>query len=594
VSYNLPPVASDDTGIELQLPLEIPLSTAPRQGRPQIGLPTGTTPMAVARNRMLLVSSLFAMAFLMVTVRLVDATLLNAPSTQITLNSAGEAVATASRADITDRNGDLLATSLPTQSLYAEPKRILDVVAAARALIDVLPSLKYEELLEKMTSGRQSIRIARSLTPDEVYRVNALGVPGFVFQTEMTRIYPAGASVVHAIGYTDVDGNGLSGLERGLDARLKQGGGAVATSLDLRLQHIMERELSNAIEEFRAVGGAGVVMDAWTGEILAAVSLPDFAPTDISTAGDEARFNRYALGVYELGSVMKVINTTAALESGRVNVNDFFDASHPLQIGRFSINDYHNEGRWLSVPEVFLYSSNIGAARMALEMGGAFQHEFLCKVGLCTALPLELGEVGHPLLPTRWPDVTVATVAFGHGISLTPLHLVRATATIMNGGHLVTPTFLAQPAPVTPQGPVVVSANTADMMRRIMRANVTSPEGSGSKAEASGYFVGGKTGTAEKTVGRRYSQDARLSSFIAAFPAYNPRYIIYAMIDEPRGTASTHGFATGGWVAAPMVGRVIAQMGPLYGMKPLAPDDADAVRALSLEVRTRRTESASY
>ncbi len=594
MSYNLPPVAGDDTGIELQLPLEIPLSTAPRQGRPQIGLPTGTTPMAVARNRMLLVSSLFAMAFLMVTVRLVDATLLNAPSTQITLNSAGEAVATTSRADITDRNGDLLATSLPTQSLYAEPKRILDVVAAARALIDVLPSLKYEELLEKMTSGRQSIRIARSLTPDEVYRVNALGVPGFVFQTEMTRIYPAGASVVHAIGYTDVDGNGLSGLERGLDARLKQGGGAVATSLDLRLQHIMERELSNAIEEFRAVGGAGVVMDAWTGEILAAVSLPDFAPTDISTAGDEARFNRYALGVYELGSVMKVINTAAALESGRVNVSDFFDASHSLQIGRFSINDYHPEHRWLSTPEVFLYSSNIGAARMALEMGGAFQHSFLCKVGLCTALPLELGEVGNPLLPARWPDITVATVAFGHGISLTPLHLVRATATIMNGGHLVTPTFLAQPAPVAPQGPAVVSANTADMMRRIMRANVTSPEGSGSKAEASGYFVGGKTGTAEKTVGRRYSQDARLSSFIAAFPAYNPRYIIYAMIDEPRGTASTHGFATGGWVAAPMVGRVIAQMGPLYGMKPLAPDDADAVRALSLEVRTRRTESASY
>ncbi len=594
MSYNLPPVAGDDTGIELQLPLEIPLSTAPRQGRPQIGLPTGTTPMAVARNRMLLVSSLFAMAFLMVTVRLVDATLLNAASPQITLNSAGEAVTTANRADITDRNGELLATSLPTQSLYAEPKRILDVVAAARALIDVLPSLKYEEVLEKMTSARQSIRIARSLTPDEVYRVNALGVPGFVFQTEMTRIYPAGASVVHAVGYTDVDGNGLSGLERGLDTRLKQGGGAVATSLDLRLQHIMERELANTIEEFRAVGGAGVVMDAWTGEILAAVSLPDFAPADINTAGDEARFNRYALGVYELGSVMKVINTAAALESGRANVNDFFDASRPLQIGRFTINDYHREGRWLSVPEVFLYSSNIGAARMALEMGGAFQHEFLCRVGLCTALPLELGEVGRPLLPARWPDVTVATVAFGHGISLTPLHLVRATATIMNGGHLVAPTFLAQPAPVAPQGPVVVSAHTVDLMRRIMRANVTSPEGSGGKADVPGYFVGGKTGTAEKTVGRRYSQDARLSSFVAAFPAYNPRYIVYAMIDEPRGTASTHGFATGGWVAAPMISRVIAQMGPLYGMKPLAPDDADAVRALSLEVRTRRAESASY
>ena len=594
MSYTVPPASGGDEGIELQLPLEIPLSTAPRQGRPQIGLPTATTPMAQARNRMLLVSSFFAMAFLAVAVRLVDATVLQPSSEQTTVNSAGETVPMAGRADITDRNGELLATSLPTQSLYAEPRRILDTVAAAKALVDVLPSLKYEDLLEKLTSGRQSICIARSLTPDEVYRVNALGVPGFIFQTEMTRLYPAGASVVHAIGYTDVDGNGLSGIERGLDARLRQNNQPIVTSLDMRLQHLMERELSSAIEEFRAIGGAGIIMDAWTGEVLAAVSLPDYAPTDVGTAGDEARFNRYALGVYELGSVMKVVNTAAALESGRVGVTSFFDASKPLQIGRFSINDFHPEHRWLSTPEVFLYSSNIGAARMALEMGGAYQHDFLCKVGLCSALPLELGEVGHPMLPARWPDVTVATVAFGHGISVTPLHLVRATATIMNGGHLVTPTFLAQPAPVAPQGPTVMSERTVDLMRRIMRANVTSPEGSGGRADVPGYFVGGKTGTAEKTVGHRYSPDARLSSFIATFPGYNPRYVVYAMLDEPRGTASTHGFATGGWVAAPLVGRVIAQMGPLYGMKPLAPDDADAVRALSLEVRTRRAEIASY
>lgn len=595
MSYNLPPTEPDMTGIELQLPLDIPLSTAPRQGRPLIGLPTASTPMARARNRMLLVSSVFAMAFLLVGVRLIDATILSTPSGGTAGFAApGSAADNIHRADITDRNGALLATSLPTQSLYVEPRRVLDSVAAARALVDVLPALSYEDVLEKITSGRQSVRLARSLTPDEVYRVNALGVPGFVFQTEMTRLYPAGASVVHAIGYTDVDGNGLSGLERGMDARLKQGGAPVASSIDLRLQHIMERELGGAIEEFRAVGGAGIVMDTWTGEVLAAVSLPDYAPADVGTAGDEARFNRYALGVYELGSVMKVINTAAALESGRVGVTSFYDASKPLQIGRFAINDFHPEHRWLSTPEVFLYSSNIGAARMALEMGGPFQHEFLCKVGLCTALPLELGEVGHPMMPQRWPDITVATVAFGHGISVTPLHLVRATATIMNGGHLVTPTFLARPAPDTPQGPVVVSERTVDLMRRIMRANVTSPEGSGGRAEVPGYFVGGKTGTAEKTVGRRYSQDARLSSFIATFPSYNPRYVVYAMLDEPRGNASTHGFATGGWVAAPLVGRVIAQMGPLYGMKPLAPDDADAVRALSLEVRTRRPESASY
>ncbi len=575
-----------DDGDELQLQLDIPLSLAPRASHNPAARAAPHALLARAQARLVFVSTVFFGLFLIVALRLFDATMLTETPSRVAVEGdteTGQIV----RANMTDRYGELLATSLPTKSLYADPKRVLDPDAAAHALVGVFPDLNYKEILEKLTSARRFVWIRRNLTPDEIYRVNALGQPGLEFQAEHVRIYPAGGATVHVVGTTDVDGHGLSGVERGLEARMMQGGDPVALSLDLRLQHIVEREVQDATRMFRAVGGTGIVMDIRSGEILAAVSLPTYAPTAMSEAGEEARFNRFSLGTYELGSVMKVLNTAAALESGKVHLWDVFDTTHPITFGRFTINDYHPVQKRLSVPEIFLYSSNIGSARMALQFGPAFQHAFLCRLGVCDALKTEIPEVGVPQIPRDWKEINAMTIAFGHGVAISPLQFVRAAAATLNGGHLVTPTFLRRDSVSAPVGPTVVSARTVDAMRRIMRANVTEAEGSGKKAEVPGYFVGGKTGTAEKTQGRRYSQDARLSSFLAAFPMQDPRYIVFVMIDEPHPTAETYGFATGGWVAAPVAGHIIAQMGPLLGMAPFSLDDPEIAKALELDISGR-------
>lgn len=580
------------SAVEQHLPLDIPLTLAPRQGRTPLNRTAPHSVLAQAQTRLVAVGAFTVAAFLIVALRLVDATLLQPDAVNPAL--AGPTNLNAPlvlRADITDRKGELLATSLPTQSLYADPARLLDPVEAARALSKTFPDLKYEELLDKLSTARRFVWIKRNLTPEDVYRANALGLPGLEFQQESTRIYPAGSATVHTIGFTDVDGKGLGGIERGLNTRMLEGGQPVALSLDLRLQHLVEREVQRAIDEHRAVGGAGLVMDIYTGEMLAAVSLPDFAPGQAATAGDEARFNRFALGTYELGSVMKVITTAAGLESGRMTLDSFYDASKPLQYGRFTINDYHPERRWLSVAEIFLHSSNIGAARMALEMGPAMTRDYFCKLGLCQDMKTELAENGDAIVPREWKELTAVTASFGHGLSVTPLHMMRATAATLSG-YLVTPTFLRQAETDHPLGNRVLSERTVDQMRRIMRANVVA--GSGGKADAEGYLVGGKTGTAEKTQGRRYSKDANLSSFIGAFPMNDPRYLVMVMIDEPQGNKETHGFTTGGWVSAPVVGRIVAQMGPLYGIIPHKPDEPEIKRALSLDIKSRSEELETY
>lgn len=580
------------TLIEPQLPLDIPLTLAPRQGRPALHHNAPHALLVRAQGRLVALSAILTCAFLVVGLRLVDATVLQPARTQPEIaGPSNPGAAPILRADITDRNGELMATSLPTQSLYADPAKLIDPVAAAKGLAEALPDLKYEEILDKLSSARRFVWIKRNLTPDEVYRANALGFPGLEFQPESSRLYPAGTSAVHVLGFTDVDNHGLGGIERGLNDRLISGTGPVALSIDLRLQHIMERELQKSITDFKAVGGAGLVMDAWTGEILAAVSLPDFEPVSAGSASDEARFNRFALGSYELGSVMKLITVTAGLESGRMNLGSFYDASQPLRYGRFTINDFHPEHRWLSVAEIFTYSSNIGAARMAMDMGPAVEKDFFCKLGLCNTLRTELAENGDARVPAEWKELDAMTISFGHSIAVTPLQFVRAGAATITG-HLVTPTFLRREGSAQQLGPQVVSDQTVDQIRRVMRANVL--VGSGGQANAEGYLVGGKTGTAEKTTGHRYSRDANLSSFFGAFPMNNPRYIVFAMVDEPQGNTSSHGFRTGGWTAAPVVGRVIAQMGPLYGIAPQDAASPQVRQALSLDIKTRATQRETY
>ncbi|MFQ5939754.1 MAG: peptidoglycan D,D-transpeptidase FtsI family protein, partial [Alphaproteobacteria bacterium] len=389
------------------------------------------------------------------------------------------------------------------------------------------------------------------------------------------RVYPQGRLVAHVVGFTDIDGHGLAGMERTFEAELRQAAvGPLALAIDMRFQQVLREELARSMAEFQAVGAAGVVLDARSGEVLAMVSLPDFDPHRPPNE-PEARFNRASLGVYEMGSVFKVFTTAIALDSGVVRLTDGYDATRPIRVQRYLIRDFHPKKRWLTVPEIFVYSSNIGAAKMALDVGTDRQRAFLGKLGLLQPSALELLEVASPIVPFPWREINTMTIGFGHGLAVSPVQLAAAFAAIVNGGIMRPPTLLARENRPPPAGRRVISPKTSAWMRQLLRLVVT--HGTGRKAAAAGYLVGGKTGTGEKAGPGGYRRRALLSSFAAAFPIHAPRYVVLAMLDEPKGTPETFGYATGGWTAAPTAGRIIARLGPLAGIRPLD-DDSDPVR----------------
>jgi cell division protein FtsI (penicillin-binding protein 3) len=528
---------------------------------------TAKQSLETARHRLMVGGVLFTVAFSIVGLRLVDVTLLKeAREPRIGLSHRVPPLEQ-ERADIVDRNGDLIATSLATASLYANPRLMLDPVEAATKLARTLPGLNEQETAHRLASDRAFIWLRRNLTPRQQFAVNRLGIPGLFFQREERRVYPDGALTSHVVGFTDVDNHGLAGIEQYFDDRLRHGGDPLQLSIDLRLQHIVHQELATAIEEFRAIGGAAIVLDVATSEILSLVSLPDFDPNNPGAAPNETRFNRATLGTYEPGSTFKLFNVAAALDSGTVTLRDGFDASKPIQISRFTISDFEGQKRWLTVPEIIMYSSNIGSARMAMEMGRDRQRDFLGRVGLLKAPTLELPELAAPQIPSPWRDINVMTVAFGHGIAVTPLQIVVGVAALANGGVLRPATLLKRPASDMPQGERVIAQRTSEQVRGLMRLVVE--KGTAKFANAPGYSVGGKTGTTEKNIKGRYYRDKRISSFIGAFPINAPRFVLYFMLDEPKATKATHGFATAGWVAAPSAGRLVNQIAALYGLPPV-------------------------
>jgi cell division protein FtsI (penicillin-binding protein 3) len=551
--------------------------------REEIVLLDGATKKAleIGRSRLLVGGLLFGLAFLAIVGRLVDVSLLQDVS-EPRLAGQVPVAPVAERADITDRNGVILATSLATFSLFANPNQVLDADEAAKELAGVLPELSVAELKAKLGADKSFVWLQRNLTPRQQMDVTRLGIPGLYFQAEEKRVYPLGALASHVVGFTDLDNRGLSGVEDSFEDVLAGGRHPVQLSIDVRIQQIMHEELTRGIADFNGIGGAGIVLDAQTGELLAMVSLPDFDPNQAGTAGPEQRFNRATLGIYEMGSTFKVFNTAMALDSGRIQLTDKFDTTKPIQIGRYTIHDFEPMHRWLSVPEIFMLSSNIGAARMAMEMGTDSQKSFLAKVGMLRPVSVELPELGRPLYPSEWRPINTMTIAFGHGIAVSPLHVVSGVAAMVNGGIMRPATLIKRGPDEVSDGQRVISPNTSNLMRELFRLVVQA--GTGKSAEAPGYLVGGKTGTAEKQVAKGYSTNARLASFVGAFPMSDPRYIVLVMVDEPKPNAHSYGFATGGWVAAPVVSRIVQRMAPLLGMAPVPNDAPETKNDLLLTV----------
>lgn len=555
-----------------------------RPREPRVRLQSkNATALEQGRSRLVLTAAFFAMAFGAVGLKLMDATIL-AGGQEPGATRAASAVAPQSRADIVDRNGVLLATSLATASLYADPKLVIDPQEATAKLVQVLPELDRQALLASLKEDKRFVWIKRNLTPKQQYEVNRLGIPGLAFQREERRIYPQGSLAAHVVGFSGVDNVGLMGIEQRFDKQLKETQGPLQLSIDVRLQHILRKEIQVTLDEFRAIGGAGMVMDVHTGELLAMVSLPDFdphsPPPPIEEQDLDPRFNRNTLGVYEAGSTFKIFNTAMALESGQVRLRDSFDATRSIRIGRHSISDYHPENRWMDVVDIFKHSSNVGSVRMAERIGPAAQKEFMSKVGFTRPVPLELPELGWPIVPNPWREVNMMTISFGHGMSVSPLHVVTAAAGVINDGMGVAPTLLKRDREEPIAGNRLVSERVSDTMRRLMRMVVT--DGTARKADAPGYLVGGKTGTAEKVKRGGYAKKALITSFVGAFPMNDPRYVVYVMVDEPKPSKNSFGFATAGWTAAPTVGRIVSQIGPLLGVKPQDATSPDVVHALAI------------
>lgn len=530
------------------------------------------------RQRLWLAAGIFAIAFFMVAIRLVEVSVLTADSrspSRVAHHNASSDV-TFERGEITDRNGVLLATNLTTASVYANPLEIKDIDEAVRGLRSVFPDLAEETLRSRLESRRSFVWINRNITPSEMYDVNALGIPGVYFQRDERRTYPHGRLTAHILGQVDVDNIGVSGIERSFDSLLRDHSNhleSLELSLDIRVQYALYEELKTAMQKFRARGASGVVLDVNSGEILGMVSLPDFDPHDSKYADAAARFNRNTLGVYEMGSTFKSFTVAMALDSGRVSVTDTYDTSEPIRYAGRVIRDYHPRREPQSVPEIYIHSSNIGTVKMAMDAGLEREAPFLSRLGMLDRLEIELPEAAQPMVPAKWREINAMTVSYGHGIAVTPLHLARGTAALINGGQLKPVTLLKEGNGKQPEGERVISSRTSAMMRAMMRLTVQ--EGTGRKAKVVGYRVGGKTGTAEKAVNGHYKRDALLSSFIGAFPMDDPKYLVLAVMDEPQGIEETHGYATGGYTAAPVVANVVSRIGPMLGIEPEIPTEID-------------------
>ena len=525
----------------------------------------------LARGRLVLISAVFVLAYILLAARAFDLMIIQGGLTEgdFTQTSAAQEPASITRADIVDRNGVLLATTLKTASLFVDPEFISDPQATAQGLVKIFPDLAFGDVLQKLQSDKRFIWIKRNIMPAEQYAVLELGQPGLQFEYEDTRVYPQGALGAHLVGYTDIDSHGQAGIERSFD-KLLGDGQPLALTLDIRLQHALHREVQKSMKEFSAKAGAGVILDVTNGEVLAGVSLPDFDPHKAGDADKEEIFNRLTLGVYELGSVFKIFTTAALFETKNVPMSATFDAREPIKRGRFTINDYHGEDRVLTVPEVFMYSSNIGTAMMGEAVGTDGLKGFLKDIGLLTPLEFEVMEITSPIVPSPWRDINTLTAAYGHGVATTPMQLTTAVASIMNGGILVKPKIVmdtaATPSPQKSDEIRIVSPQTAHRMRQLMRLVVT--DGTGSNADVPGYSVGGKTGTAEQPGGGGYDRKRLISSFIGVFPMDAPRYAVFVMLDQPKGTKASFGYATGGWTSAPAVARVIASMASIMGLQP--------------------------
>ena len=535
-----------------------------------------------AEGRLLLLGLMFFCAFIVIGGRM--GTLASSVPEEPRAAAEGNPII-GQRADIVDRNGRLLATNLDTFSLYAHPRQMLDPARTATQLAAIFPEMDADRLLADFTGERRFLWLRRQMSPEQMQAVHDIGSPGLLFGPREMRLYPNGSLAAHILGgarygregVSSAEVIGVAGVERQFDTFLRDPaneGAPLQLSIDLSIQAATERVLAGGMALMNAKGATAVLMDIHSGEIIAMASLPDFDPNSrpqVATTGDQSDsplFNRAVQGVYELGSVFKIFTVAQAMELGLVNADTIIDTTNPLTWGRFRIRDFRNYGPQNSVTNVIVKSSNVGTARIAMQIGAERQRDFLGQLGLLQATPVEMIEAptGAPLLPRNWSEISMMTISYGHGLSSSPLHLAAAYAAMVNGGTKVEPTLLRNPDPQP--GPRVISAAVSQSMVDMLRDTVT--EGTASMGDVAGYQVGGKTGTADKprAAGGGYYEDKVISTFAAVFPASDPQYVLITTLDEPVETSGTEPRRTAGWTAVPVAAEIIRRTAPLLGLRP--------------------------
>lgn len=496
----------------------------------------------------------------------------------------------AKRKDILDRNGNILAVNLSTISIYANPQKILDHNKTIDGLSRVLSGVSRSALSKKIKSDKSFVWIKRNVTPREQKSVNDLGLPGVYYEISEKRAYPYGGLFSHVLGYVGLDGEGLAGIEKQYDKFLRDEQSEYAQlklTLDAKLQNIARDELSKAIGEFSALGGAAIIQNPKTGEVLAMVSMPDYDPHHPGKADQNAMFNRASLGSYELGSIFKVFTVAMALDQKVTSLTDAYDVSKPIEFKKYTIKDFYGKGGYLSLPEILMYSSNIGTVQIAFELGIDKQYDYLKSFGFLSKLNVDFPEVSNPIYPKyeKMNSISSATISYGYGLSASPLQALRAFNAAVNGGQLVDTYFSF--SDVIPDEPKrVIKKSTSEKIRKLL--NLVVQKGSGKKARIANYYLGGKSGTANKPVNGKYNGKSRISSFIAAFPIDDPEYTILVMLDEPKGNKKTWGFATGGWTAAPVVGAIVKRIINVENIPPAK--STDIIKKLSLDYETGKEE----
>lgn len=534
-----------------------------------------------ARQRLGIIVACFCLVFLVVGARLIQYGLVDPPVT----GTIGKIDNIASRPDIVDRNGVLLATDIDMVSLYADPRRIVDADEVVEKLAAILPDLDWRETHKKLRSQTGFQWLKRQLSPRQQADILALGIPGIGFRPEKRRFYPGGPTASHIVGHVNIDNQGLAGMEQYLDQQglsdLRATGltsntplEPVRLSIDLRVQSMVRDVVANAMDAYQAEAAGAIILDVETGEVLAMASVPDYDPNEpsrtlpngsVDKEYEKGWFNRISNATYEMGSTFKSFTLAMGLDEGKITLNSVVDASRPIRMGGFTIRDFKGKNRALTIPEVFQYSSNIGTAAVADMVGIEGHQQFLTKLGLLSRMQTEMPGVATPSQPRTWKKINSVTISFGHGVATTPLQTAVAAAALMNGGSFIPPTFL----PRTPEQAKLLSSRvikekTSADMRYLYALN--GMQGSGRSAQVEGFSIGGKTGTADKVINGRYAKDINFNAFVAAFPMDKPRYIVLSIVDAPR--TGERGGRTAASTSAPMIRSIISRAAPLLGVLP--------------------------